>query len=89
MLSWDGWGLSLLENVQAPLASSSFDFDGVRRVRMKQLAKVGDLSAAKLRAFHSSHEDGPGPYLTCMHRPDARTVSFTEVCVKRGMAKMI
>jgi hypothetical protein len=34
-----------------------------------------------LRRLHSSHTPEKGPFSTCMHRDDATTVSYTEVCV--------
>jgi len=34
-----------------------------------------------LRRLHRSHEPKRGPFSICMHRPDAATVSYTEVAV--------
>lgn len=34
-----------------------------------------------LRRLHCSHEPERGPFSICMHRPDAATVSYTEVAV--------
>ncbi len=36
-------------------------------------------TAAWLRSLHASHIPEPGPYSVCVHRPDAATVSLTEV----------
>jgi hypothetical protein len=36
--------------------------------------------------FHARHDPMPGPYSPCMHRDDARTVSFTSIAVERGVA---
>jgi hypothetical protein len=37
-----------------------------------------------LRSLHNSHDPEPGPYSICMHRPDAATVSYTQVeCTPR------
>ena len=33
------------------------------------------------RAYHRSHHPERGPYSPCMHRPDAKTVSYSEVTV--------
>jgi len=33
-----------------------------------------------LRRLHSSHVPRPGPFSVCVHRQDAATVSYTEVC---------
>jgi hypothetical protein len=35
-----------------------------------------------LRRLHRSHEPERGPFSICMHRPDAATVSYTEVSVQ-------
>jgi Transport and Golgi organisation 2 len=32
-----------------------------------------------LQKLHKSHDPEPGPYSICMHRPDAATVSYTQV----------
>ena len=34
-----------------------------------------------LYRLHSSHHPEHGPFSTCMHRADAATVSYTEICV--------
>ena len=33
-----------------------------------------------LRDLHRSHFPEPGPFSICVHRPDAATVSYTEIC---------
>lgn len=38
-------------------------------------------SLSWLRRLHRSHEPERGPFSICMHRPDAATVSYTEVAV--------
>jgi hypothetical protein len=38
-------------------------------------------SVAWLRELHRSHAPKRGPFSICMHRPDATTVSYTEVAV--------
>jgi len=32
-----------------------------------------------LRELHRSHENGPGPFSICVHRPEVRSVSYTEI----------
>lgn len=40
-----------------------------------------------LAALHRSHHPEPGPYSVCVHRPDAATVSYTEVeCCGRSLS---
>src|SRR6266516_2187167 len=41
-----------------------------------------------LRQLHRSHAPKRGPFSICMHRPDATTVSYTEVAVSRQRATM-
>jgi hypothetical protein len=36
-------------------------------------------SASWLRKLHASHVDVPGPFSLCVHRPDVRTLSYTEI----------
>ena len=42
-----------------------------------------------LRRLHSAHDPMPGPFSICMHRPDAATVSYTEIEVSKGNGKML
>lgn len=41
-----------------------------------------------LRRLHRSHSPKRGPFSICMHRPDAATVSYTEVAVSQRRATM-
>src|SRR6266516_8175349 len=41
-----------------------------------------------LRRLHRSHSPQRGPFSICMHRPDAATVSYTEVAVSKRRATM-
>jgi hypothetical protein len=41
-----------------------------------------------LRQLHASHIPEPGPYSICVHREDAATVSYTEVCLGPGELQM-
>ena len=68
-----------------PLFSSSFHAQSVRARRQRYYSSmIVEPTPAALRQFHASHGDGAGPYSPCMHRADARTVSFTEVAVDAG-----
>jgi hypothetical protein len=73
-----------------PLTSSSFHPHSVcawRRQGFEKLFRVaGPMSADVLRSWHSSHDPAPGPYSICMHREDARTVSFTTIRVAQREA---
>jgi hypothetical protein len=41
-----------------------------------------------LRQLHRSHAPARGAFSICMHRPDASTVSYTEIAVSGGRATM-
>jgi uncharacterized protein with NRDE domain len=86
LFEWDGNRLTTTMDAEGrmPLASSSYDPEGVRSYRRKEFQRF--QSAAKLTAeilftFHQSHGSGPSAYSTCMHRTDAQTVSFTWIDV--------
>jgi uncharacterized protein with NRDE domain len=67
------------------LTSSSFDSAEVRRRRGELYRRLAgpreQTTPGQLLAFHHSHNPEPSPYSTCMHRPDAGTVSFSQVRV--------
>ena len=63
------------------LTSSSFDSEEVRRSRQEEYSHVHD--SEELFAFHRSHAPARSAYSTCMHRVDAKTVSFSWIQVSR------
>jgi len=82
--AWDGAALAVDADADrhAPLVSSSFDLEGVRRSRSHEFARRAPADPASLYRFHASHGGGDGsPYSPCMHRADAETVSFSWVVV--------
>ncbi|MBI1788639.1 MAG: NRDE family protein [Acidobacteria bacterium] len=84
---WNGRELAANWGGEAliPLVSSSVDSDGVRSMRRREFARrkaqAGAITPAMLFAFHSSHGTRASAYSSCMHRPDAETVSFSWVRV--------
>jgi hypothetical protein len=46
------------------------------------------ISLMWLRQLHRSHAPKRGPFSICMHRPDAATVSYTEVAVSKQRLSM-
>lgn len=83
---WDGLRLTVSEGEpEMPLASSGYDHRQVQAVRRRlwteRQAGNGPLTPETLLAFHRSHEPERGPFSPCMHRPEARSVSFTRVRV--------
>ncbi len=73
--------------------SSGFDEPAAQRVRGRTFQRALRQStvgtADWLRRLHRSHSPESGPFSTCMHRADAATVSYSEVAVSSGHAKMI
>jgi uncharacterized protein with NRDE domain len=70
-----------------PLSSSSYDPMGAVESRhncFERLVSGPGKTAERLFKFHASHEPVRGPYSTCMHRDDARTVSFSWIRVAAG-----
>ncbi len=70
-----------------PLISSSHDLNGVSLTRRRHfnslLMESGKIDGRLLDEFHSSHFPAASAYSTCMHRDDARTVSFSKIIVSR------
>lgn len=65
--------------------SSGFDEPEAQRIRGRTFRGArGERAAGTLkwlRRLHASHVPECGPFSTCMHRPDAATVSYTETTV--------
>jgi len=45
-------------------------------------------SVSWLRRLHASHGSGAGPFSLCVHREDAKTLSYSEVVVTREQVQM-
>ena len=72
--------------------SSGFDEPTAQKVRSKTFRQAQAQKSAGtiswLRRLHRSHSPQKGPFSTCMHRDDAVTVSYTELCFTHGRASM-
>ena len=71
----------------------SSGFDELRaELERRRVCDANDEPAVEklswLRRLHRSHAPKRGPFSICMHRPDATTVSYTEIEVSRKRAKM-
>jgi len=79
-------------DIAPPLISSSYRFDAVsasrREVYASHLEEPGRSAEDSAVAFHRGHDPERGPFSPCMHREDARTVSFTWVRVDRTRVTM-
>ena len=95
LAQWDGLALTIdpAGDRHMPLTSSSYDAEGVRRSRLNEFARrlpaARSVNPASLYWFHSSHGKAPDAYSTCMHRPDAETVSFSWVIVSRDSIRFL
>jgi hypothetical protein len=70
--------------------SSGYDEALANKLRATVVRKAAkaSLTPAGLRKLHQSHLPAQGPFSICMHRPDAKTVSYTEVVATRTGAAM-
>jgi hypothetical protein len=72
--------------------SSSFDESRAEVERQRVCDGARPQKSAEsliwLRQLHRSHVPKRGPFSICMHRPDATTVSYTEVSVTENSASM-
>ena len=72
--------------------SSGFDEPTAQRIRTRAFRAARRQesrgSLPWLRRLHSSHAPRKGPFSTCMHRDEAVTVSYTELAVSGGRARM-
>ena len=93
--SLDEWrsGAERLEQISLPWTrqhwfSSGFDEAKADDVRRKVCERLADdaLNVTALRALHRSHLPEAGPFSMCMHRPEAGTVSYTEISVRGSRA---
>jgi hypothetical protein len=85
--AWNGEYVDVIRSADSyvPLTSSSHDSSRAREIRRREFralaASAGVVDPALLYAFHSGHGPAPSAYSTCMHRPDAETVSFSHIAV--------
>lgn len=92
--AWDGRDFQPRLHAWRPgqWISSGFDEPRARQARSQVFQQrsrdpfAGSLDW--LRALHRSHEPAPGPFSTCMHRPDAITVSYTEIEVDPEVVRL-
>ena len=84
-----------LEFISLPWArhhwfSSGFDEAKANQVRRQVCLQIPgrSLDVTALRKLHRSHMPEAGAFSVCMHREDAATVSYTEICVCGYTASM-
>jgi len=91
------WNLSQLERLDHDWQtniwiSSGYDEWGAEIARRRIFVAAGKKGVAKdlrwLRRLHGSHDPAPNAYSICMHRADARTVSYTEITVTGSATRL-
>ena len=70
-----------------PLGSSSLDDNRIPQARAERFKVLPATDEAQME-FHRSHLPEKGAWSTCMHRPDARTCSFTRILLKEDTAQI-
>lgn len=92
-VSWDGRELRLARRGDdaQPVSSSSLDPEGAAQSRAAAWAEVlarGTPDAHVHEAFHRGHVPERGALSTCMHRPEAVTVSLTRTRVRADRVEL-
>ncbi len=80
-IQWNGQSIQHF-TPQSPFTSSSVKFEEVSKSRYQSYLNKGESKTEReLTAFHSTHEDIKSYKSVCMHREDAKTVSFSHIVV--------
>ena len=88
---WDGHLLVHVHNGQPIFSSSAFNTQPVISTRVQNFEQhIANSSASvnSLREFHRSHNPMDGSCGVCMDRPEAQTVSYTEITVSAANVEM-
>lgn len=86
LMVWDGHTARVEHNVTAPKSSSSVDAKHVKEARKKLFAELQLASSTTTQDylnFHASHLPARSKESVCMHRDDAKTVSFSFIQVNQ------
>ncbi|GAA3918814.1 NRDE family protein [Litoribacillus peritrichatus] len=79
---WDGQHLQLVNLKRAMITSSSVMFDTVAPFRIDNFDALSSSASAEDHSrFHQGHTTKEGYKSVCMHREDAKTVSFSRIHV--------
>ena len=68
--------------------SSGYDEALANKKRAAVVRDIAKPAPARLRKLHQSHLPDQGPFSICMHRKDAKTVSYTEIVATKSGAAM-
>lgn len=87
---WDGKDLTCSRFGWKPRHwfSSGYDEALANKKRAAVVREAAKPTQAGLRKLHQSHLPEPGPFSICMHRADAKSVSYTEIVAARSDVAM-
>jgi len=86
---WDSHKPRVEYNVSTPKSSSSVSSQHVKQTRKQHFIDsglMGSQNTAKFQQFHASHHPYKSEQSVCMHRADAKTVSFSHITVSSTQA---
>jgi hypothetical protein len=90
---WDGKLLKSMAHAWARRHWFSSGYDETlanrKRAGVVRAAAISRQTPAWLRKLHRSHLPERGPFSICMHRAEARTVSYAEILVGGRKAQMV
>ncbi|RXJ72005.1 hypothetical protein CS022_18590 [Veronia nyctiphanis] len=86
---WTGREMEALDSTY-PMVTSSIAYNEVYPLRREAYENIvrGDASIDKNIRFHKSHSPSKSYRSVCMHRPEAKTMSFTHVEVDKNGVTM-
>ncbi|AAZ24367.1 NRDE family protein [Colwellia psychrerythraea] len=79
---WNGEQLTKIE-LNSPFTSSSVEFEHVSTSRLALANRMPMRSVADLAIYHQSHQPDKSHLSACMHRTDAKSVSFSHIHVSQ------
>jgi hypothetical protein len=90
LLGWDGAAVtrSVVHDTGLVATSSSLDQAGADRLRRALFKRAVAADEALFTRLHQDHAGERRALAPCMHRDDARTVSFTRVRVRTDLVEM-
>lgn len=78
---WSGVELTII-NLQSPFTSSSVEFEQVSQSRLSLARQQSTpMTVNDVINYHQSHQPSKGHLSVCMHRDDAKSVSFSHIHV--------
>jgi len=89
---WDGHSARVEKNVTTPKSSSSVDAKHVKKARKQLFVDLNLVNSTDVQDYlnyHSSHLPSRSQESVCMHRDDAKTVSFSHISVDEHQVSFV